>query len=203
MRNQSSIFGHIETSYKQSEIIRAVDEIFGVRTQVTDSGVCMAMSAKYLAKSSQGEKFYSWLSDSSAKWHVMSLYLDNDYRALPPVDAQARIQDDLKEVLNHVGTYQLKRRNFTSYAVAQAMSLARNDGKVSYNMCYLLMPNDGPGHAVACIKNEFGQVRFMDPNFGELSFYSASEFENWMIKVFHKHYFHFSHMVVNYYEVPI
>lgn len=37
--NQSSTFGHIETSYKQSEIPKRVCEEFGVKNQVTDSGV--------------------------------------------------------------------------------------------------------------------------------------------------------------------
>ncbi|ECJ9816627.1 hypothetical protein HZV92_001808 [Salmonella enterica] len=198
--NKSSIFGRIETSYKQSEISKRVFEEFGVKNQVTDSGVCMAMSAKYLAKSSQGEEFYSWLADSSAKWEILSQYLDNGYQPLLPPESQSRIQDELKEHFNHVGTYQLKNEDFTPRFTAQAMSLAHNDVIGSYNMCYLLTPNDGPGHAVACIKDEQGHVRFMDPNIGELSFTSSDEFENWMGSVFCKHYSVFSHMSVNLYE---
>ncbi|CNI77127.1 YopT-type cysteine protease domain-containing protein [Yersinia pekkanenii] len=200
--NQSSIFGHIETSYKQSEISKRVYEEFGVKNQVTDSGVCMAMSAKYLAKNSQGEEFYSWLADSSAKWEVLSQYLGNDYQPLPPPESQARIQDELKEHFNQVGTYLLKSEDFTPECAAQAMSLAHNDEKGSYNMCYLLTPYDGPAHVVACIKDDQGHVQFMDPNIGELSFTSSNEFENWMSSVFCKHYSAFSHMSVNLYEVP-
>ncbi|MFK4064157.1 YopT-type cysteine protease domain-containing protein [Brucella anthropi] len=201
-RSRASIFGHIEIIYKQSEISKRVYEEFGVKTQVTDSGVCMAMSAKYLVKSSQGKEFYSWLADSSAKWEILSQYLDNDYQPLPPPDSQDRIQDELKEHFKQVGTYFLESEDFAPGFAAQAMSLALSDEKTSYNMSYLISPNNGPGHAVACIKDEQDHVRFMDPNIGEFSFTSSDEFENWMSSVFYKHYAAFSHMIVNFYEVP-
>ncbi|ANI31853.1 hypothetical protein PL78_18760 [Yersinia entomophaga] len=200
--NQNTIFGHIETSYNQSEITKSVNEAFGVKTNVTDNGVCMAMSAKYLVKNSQGEGFYAWLADSSAKWQVLSQYLNDDYHPLPPPEAQTRIQYELKDHFNHVGTYIVNNEDFTPQFAAQAMSLARNDEKGCYNMCYLLTPDDGPGHAVACIKDEQDHIRFMDPNFGELSFTSTVEFENWMSSVFNKHYSIFSSMTVNIYEAP-
>ncbi len=198
----ATTFGHIETSYKQSDITKSVYAEYGVKTRATDSGVCMAMSAEYLAKSQKGEDFYAWLSDSQSKWQVVSSYLDNSYQALSPTEAQARIEDELKSHLDHVGTYQMDSDDFVPETVAQAMSLAFNDDKSTFNMCYLLMPNGGPGHAVACIKDDQDHIRFMDPNIGELSFASTTEFENWMSNVFEKKYSAFSDMVVNLYEAP-
>ncbi|EJF5505268.1 hypothetical protein M8X74_004108 [Salmonella enterica] len=138
----------------------------------------MAMSAKYFIKNSQGKEFYSWFADSSAKWAVLSHYLGNDYQPFLLTESQARIQDKLKKVFNQVSTYQLKSEDFTPQFSAQAMNLAHPDEQGSYKMRYLFTPYNGPTHAIACIKNEQGHVRFMDPNIGELSFISLDEFEN-------------------------
>ncbi|AMC34692.1 YopT-type cysteine protease domain-containing protein [Janthinobacterium sp. B9-8] len=199
INNSANKFGCIEVNYKQSEITKSVYDIYGVRTDVTDSGVCMAMSAKYLLKSIEGKDFFSWLADSSSKWEVVSQYLDHDYSALAPVEMQERMQKELKLHLNHVGTLNLTPDNFCPQGLSDAMSMTLNDDKGSVNMCYLHNPTK-PGHAVACTKDNEGYIKFMDPNFGEVSFNSSTEFENWMSNVFNKHYSSFSHLSVNIYE---
>jgi YopT-type cysteine protease-like protein len=198
--HNSEKFGSIQVDYKQSEITKNVYEVYGVRTNATDSGVCMAMSAKYLLKNSQNQDFFSWLADSSSKWEVASSYLDSDYSALAPIEVQDRIQDELKLHLNHLGTLNLKPNDFCSEGLSNAMSMVVNDDKDGFNMCYLYNPS-GPGHAVACIKEQ-DCIKFMDPNFGEMSFNSSTEFENWMSNVFDKRYSYFSRLSVNMYESP-
>ncbi|MFJ3368214.1 YopT-type cysteine protease domain-containing protein [Pseudomonas sp. NPDC086251] len=104
----------------------------------------------------------------------MSSYLDSDYFALTPKEAQGRIQDELKLHLNHVDTLNLKPDDLCSQGLADAMSMVANDDEVGFNMC-CLYKSSGPAHGIACIKKQ-DCIKFMDPNFGEVSFNFSTEF---------------------------
>jgi hypothetical protein len=197
--NQNTLkFGQIENEYRQSSIANDVFNQHGVRSDITDTGVCMSMSAFYLMKNTW-RRFFSWISDDSSKWEVLSQYLDENYSPLPPIYTQNRIQDLIKSELKHAGSYTVNSEDYNADIVADAISTGVVE-RSSARMCYFTTP-DGPGHAVACLRDDdSGNIRFMDPNFGEVSFSSDLEFSNWMANIFGKHYGNFSNQTVNYYS---
>lgn len=199
--SNGSKFGTIENSFKQSDIAKAVFDNYGIRNDVTDSGVCMSMAAFYLIKQSQGTDFFSWLSEKEQKWEVLSQYLGDDYRPLPPIAAQKAIQDMIEDAgLKQEGQYTVGPKDYCSDTVADAMSTSVMD-TCPARMCYFHAENK-PGHAAALLVEKSGALRLLDPNFGEVSFHSQTEFENWMSDVFKKHYGIHSNLTVSYYRQP-
>lgn len=158
------------------------------------------MSAFYLIKQALGEDFFCWLSEKEARWAVLSQYLDSDYRPLPPIDAQRSIQASIANAgLKHEGSFTLKAKDYCSDTVADSMSTDALE-TCEARMCYFHTP-DGPAHAVATLVKNRGEIRIMDPNFGEVSFRNQVEFGHWMSEVFNKHYAGYSNLTVAYYSM--
>lgn len=196
-----SKYGCIIHSEKQRHITKAVEKEYGFSNPTLNTGVCLSASIHYLTKSLvNGTDYWSWLSDNSAKWEVVSQYLEDDYSLSSPMDSQLRMQQSIKDWgLSHVGTVQVHKGEYNSDELARV--LTQGDGESYQGRLCMLSKENGPAHAIAVIKTEDGMIKLMDPDFGEMAFEDESELESWMENVFEKNYEFFDSAHVNYYSL--
>ena len=186
--------------FKQREITRAVLAEYQFSEPTLNTGVCLSCCAYYLIQSLvKNADYWSWLADIDSKWNLIAQYLNEDYSLMKPIESQERIQKMIvSSGLKHSGTKVIKKGtlNFNSLAT----SLLQDSNKVHLGRLCILMKTNGPAHAIA-ISKKYSKPRLMDPNFGEISFNSATDLSNWMNDVFSKRYGIFDHAHINYYDV--
>lgn len=194
-------YGKIIYAEKQRHITKSVEENYGFSDAILNGGVCLSASTHYLTKSLVDKTdYWSWLSENSAKWEVVSQYLNDDYSVSSPIDAQLRMQESIKDWgMRHEGTAKVNKGEYDSGELTRV--LTQGDGEKFQGRLCVLSKKNGPAHAIAAIKAENGMIRLMDPNFGEMAFKGESELDSWMENVFEKNYGFFDSAHVNYYSV--
>lgn len=199
MKNKP-IYGSIIHVENQRKITKTIEEEYNFSNSTLNTGVCLSASIHYLIKSLVDKKdYWTWLSDSSAKWDVISQYLESDYSLTPPVEFQLRMQKLIIDWgLAHTGTSKLCEDEYNAQKLAKVLT----QGELCPGRLCVLSKKHGQAHAFSIIKNEHGIIKLMDPNFGEMEFKDELEITHWILNIFEKKYIFFDNAHVNYYSLP-